>query len=172
MSRFFFIFSRGSPISPFSSHQNSTFWFLPFFFSFRILQFSLHLFKSFHIPTHSFHFILSHLWLGKIVHLTLYRYINLYIMPVVWTMRDTHHVLLHWTLSLSEHRLGQKGPGITDHDSSAQGSAYYWQNESYGNAGGSGTATVTNLLTWTWHCMAASLYPYYVSIIIFLDLSA
>ena len=32
-----------------------------------------------------------------------------------------HYVLLHWTLSLNEHRLGQIEAGMTEHYSSAQG---------------------------------------------------
>ena len=34
-----------------------------------------------------------------------------------------YHVLLHWTLSLSVHRVGKIGSGMTDHQSSAQAPA-------------------------------------------------
>ena len=43
-------------------------------------------------------------------------------------------------LSLSEYRLGQIGSGLTDYHSSAQGPAYYWQNESWSIIDGSDTA--------------------------------
>ena len=45
----------------------------------------------------------------------------------------------HWTLSLSEHSLGQNGTGMTDHNPSALSSAYYLQNESWSSASGGGT---------------------------------
>ena len=54
----------------------------------------------------------------------------------------TNHVkifLLHWTLTLSEHRLGQNGLAMANHHSLAQNPAQYWQNESWGSAGGGGT---------------------------------
>ena len=53
--------------------------------------------------------------------------------------RGARHVLLYWTLRLSEHHLGHDGSGMTNHHSLTHGSAKYGQSESWGSTGGSGT---------------------------------
>ena len=58
----------------------------------------------FHILMHSFLSSLTSLGVRKII----------WFAPWGGEKKSMHHVLLHWTLSLNEHRLGQSGLGITD----------------------------------------------------------
>ena len=90
------------------------------------LHFSI---PSLHVISNSHSFISchpsSHSRLGKIVGL-LHHAAPMDNHADWWkAKRGAHHVLLHWTPSLSEHRLEQSVSEITAHHSSAQGPGLY-----------------------------------------------
>ena len=84
--------------------------------------------SSFQSPT-SYHFIFSFIHFMSSFTSFMVRKNNQFGTPPIYNhagwfweqKKSAHYVLLHWTLSLSKHHLGQKGSGMTCQHSSAQG---------------------------------------------------